>query len=238
MSRGPKSSFFSQNLQPDENGLVAIGGDFRSQMLLEAYQKGIFPWPQEDVPPLWFSPDPRGILNCNELHVSRSLKKSIRRADLHWTWNQSFARVIEGCQQAYRKGQGGTWITDELLKGYLGLFEEKRAYSLECWEGSELVAGLYGVWIGKFVSGESMFTLRDNVSKMAIVLMTKILQAQGISWLDTQMVSGVVGQMGGKEVSRNEFLTLLKNVFDSEKEVPSIDLGPIWKSLQEIARVQ
>ncbi|MBX9769424.1 MAG: leucyl/phenylalanyl-tRNA--protein transferase [Bdellovibrionales bacterium] len=232
MLRGSKS-FFPKDLKPDSHGLVAVGGDFRAEFLLEAYQKGIFPWPQPDLPPLWFSPDPRGILRCNDVHLSRSLKRSIRKAQFVWTWNQAFERVIRRCQQAFRKDQGGTWITEDLLKGYLRLFERNRAYSLECWEGAELVSGLYGVWIGNFVSGESMFTARDDASKMAIVMMTKILESQGVAWLDTQMVSGVVGQMGGKEIPRKEFLKMLHDVFNLEKDVPRVDPGPIWKSLQE-----
>ena len=193
-----------------EDGLVAIGGDLEVDTLITAYQQGIFPWPISLEHPLaWFSPNPRGILELSELHLSKSFSKFLKKNPYQVTFNQSFSEVINQCAQTYRKDQHSTWITPYIIEGYEKLFKQELAYSVEVWEGTELVAGLYGVCMGDFVSGESMFTKEDNASKYALYSLILRLKDKGIQWLDTQMVTPVVEGFGGKYISRPEFLQML-----------------------------
>lgn len=196
----------------DESGLLAIGGDLEIPSLLLAYNSGIFPWPiSRQYPLAWFSPNPRGILFCDNLHISNSLKKFMKKNPYTVTFNQAFERVILACATVKnRKGQKGTWITDEIIHAYIHLHLHGNAYSVEVWDGDELVGGLYGVWINQFVCGESMFYRKKNASKVALVILIQHLQANGINWLDTQMVTPVVESLGGIELPRIKFLKLLK----------------------------
>lgn len=193
-----------------EDGLVAIGGDLEVDTIIEAYKLGIFPWPISlDFPLAWFSPDPRGILEIDDLHLSKSFLKFLKKNSYQITFNQAFAKVINLCARTYRKNQPSTWITPDIIEGYKKLFDQEHAYSVEVWQDKELVAGLYGVCMGDFVSGESMFTKEDNASKYALYALLHKLKEKGISWLDTQMVTPVVEGFGGKYVSRPEFLQML-----------------------------
>lgn len=190
-----------------EDGLVAIGGDLEVDTLVTAYQQGIFPWPVSiDLPLAWFSPNPRGILEFDELHVSKSFAKFLKRNTFQVTFNQAFDEVIRQCARAHRKNQPSTWITPDIIHGYEKLFKRELAYSVEVWNDKELVAGLYGVCMGDFVSGESMFTKEDSASKFALYSLILHLKDKGITWLDTQMVTSVVEGFGGKYISRPEFL--------------------------------
>lgn len=194
-----------------EDGLVAVGGDLEVDTLITAYQQGIFPWPVSiDLPLAWFSPNPRGILDIDELHISKSFAKFLKRNTYQVTFNQAFDEVITQCARAYRKNQPATWITPDIIHGYEQLFKKELAYSVEVWDGKELVAGLYGVCMGNFVSGESMFTKYDNASKYALYALLLRLKDRGITWLDTQMVTSVVEGFGGKYISRPEFLARLE----------------------------
>lgn len=193
-----------------EDGLVAIGGDLEVDTLITAYRQGIFPWPISlDFPLAWFSPDPRGILEIEELHLSKSFSKFLKKNPYRVTFNQAFTEVINQCARTYRKNQPSTWITPDIIQGYVKLFEQELAYSVEVWEDEDLVAGLYGVCMGDFVSGESMFTKEDNASKYALYALLLRLKDKGIPWLDTQMVTPVVEGFGGKYISRPEFLEML-----------------------------
>lgn len=190
-----------------EDGLVAIGGDLELDTLIEAYQRGIFPWPISlDFPLAWFSPDPRGVLDFNELHVSKSFEKFLKKNPYEVKYNTSFREVIKGCAMAPRRGQASTWITPDIIQGYEKLFADGKAYCVEVWDEKGLVAGLYGVVMGDFVSGESMFTKLPNASKLALYSLVKHLEAKGVTFLDTQMVTPVVEQFGGKYIDRKEFL--------------------------------
>lgn len=194
-----------------EDGLVAVGGDLEIDTLVTAYQQGIFPWPVSVVLPLaWFSPNPRGVLDLDELHISKSFAKFLKKNTYQVTFNQAFDEVINQCARAYRKNQPSTWITPDIIHGYERLFKQQLAYSVEVWEGKELVAGLYGVCMGDFVSGESMFTKYDNASKYALYALLLRLKDKGITWLDTQMVTSVVEGFGGKYISRPDFLARLE----------------------------
>jgi leucyl/phenylalanyl-tRNA--protein transferase len=198
-----------------EDGLVAVGGDLEIDTLLAAYRKGIFPWPLSsyplnvNLPHTWFSPNPRGILEFKNIHVARSLVKFLKKTPFHVTFNQAFDQVIGRCAKAPRNDQPGTWITPDIIHAYNQFFQAGFAYSVEVWEKKELVGGLYGVSLGNFISGESMFTIKDNAGKQGFYTLLMHLESKGISWIDTQMVTEVVKQFGGKYIPRQAFLGLL-----------------------------
>lgn len=207
-----------------KDGLLAIGGDLEISSLLLAYSQGIFPWPISSKYPLaWFCPDPRGILAFDQMHIPKSLKKILTRKNYTVTTNQRFEEVIHECANIKnRKHQKETWITPELIEGYLGLYQQKYAYSLEINIDKKLVAGVYGVNIGGFYSGESMFTKVDNHSKIALIELINILKNIGVEWLDTQMTTSVVHQLGGAEISREDFLAKLKVSLAQSSMFPTI----------------
>ena len=193
-----------------EDGVVDLSDDLRVERLLEAYSFGIFPWPHPELPTLWFSPEERGVLDFQDFHVPRSLRKFIDRGSLHFTWDRAFNTVIEACSKQPRPGQSGTWITPRLLKAYKEFHKAGYAHSLEVWDGDELAGGLYGVYVGGLFCGESMFFLKPNMSKVAVVFLVEFLRAQGLHWMDIQMVTPVLQQFGGKYLSRSEFLERLE----------------------------
>lgn len=194
----------------DEHGLLALGGDLELETLILAYSKGIFPWPiSEDYPLAWFSPDPRGILTFGNLHLSTSLKKFLKKNPYEIRFNTNFKAVIENCANAKRALDQGTWITQEIIEAYVELHNEGLAYSSEAYLDGELVGGVYGVCMNRFYSGESMFHLAPNASKVALVSLLYKLHQQGIEWLDTQMVTPVVASLGGVEIPRETFQKML-----------------------------
>lgn len=189
------------------DGLVAVGGDLEIDTLITAYRSGIFPWPVSvDLPLAWFSPDPRGVIMIDEMHVSKSFAKFLKKNPFQVTFNQAFDDVITQCARMARKNQPTTWITPDIINGYEKLFKQELAYSVDVWNGKELIGGLYGVCMGDFVSGESMFTKEDNASKYALYSLLLRLKDKGITWLDTQMVTPVVEGFGGRYIEREEFL--------------------------------
>ncbi len=190
---------------------MAVGGDLQVEILKEAYSRGIFPWPQEGLPLLWFSPDPRGVIDFSELHVPSSLHK-FAKAHQNWryTINQAFPEVLKACRRQKRPGQDGTWITQEMQQAYGHFFQAGYVLSLECWENEELVGGIYGVDVNGVFSGESMFYRKPNASKMCLWKMIQHLQEKGRTWMDIQMVTPVTEAMGGKYIPREEFLQRLK----------------------------
>ncbi len=195
-----------------EEGLLAIGGDLEVESLLLAYKQGIFPWPiSADYPLAWFSPDPRGILFCDDLHVSKSLAKLVRKNKFTIKFNTQFKEVVEACARSKnRKGEIGTWITPDIKWAYYALYQAGYAYSVEAYnEDEKLVGGLYGVNIGSMFSGESMFYLESNASKVALVTFIQKLKDHGVGWFDTQMVTSITEGLGAKEISRKDFLPLV-----------------------------
>jgi len=193
------------------DGLVAVGGDLETSTLLEAYSHGIFPWPHDDYPLLWFSPDPRGVLDFEEFHVPRSLKKwAAKHSHWNYTVNKSTAEVIKACQGQKRPGQDGTWITNEIVDAYCRFAGEGYVKSLECWDDEELIGGIYGVQLNQRFSGESMFYRKPNASKMCVWRLVEHLQGQGQTWMDIQMVTPVTASFGGKYIPREEFLSRIE----------------------------
>jgi leucyl/phenylalanyl-tRNA--protein transferase len=197
--------------EADEDGLLAIGGDLHPESLVLAYSQGIFPWPiSDDYPLAWFSPDPRGIIFTKDLHISRRLLRYQKSVPLSFKFNTNFNQVIKNCAQVKRKGQISTWITNEIIQGYQDLYSHGLAYSIEAYQEEKLVAGVYGTCINGAFSGESMFTTIDQGSKLCLIKLIEVFKENGIEWLDTQMVSPVVKQLGGVEIPREEFINLLK----------------------------
>lgn len=192
----------------DQEGLVAAGGDWGAEILIEAYKRGCFPWPQEGLPILWFSPDPRGILLFSELRINRSLYRVMKSHAWNVTFNRAFHEVMEACAKTPRPGQNGTWILPEMLSPYTELFDNGRGLSCEIWnlEG-QLVGGLYGVLSEKYFSAESMFYRESGASKFALIKMTQYLQdIHGLDWMDIQMLTPVTESLGGRWLPRLEFL--------------------------------
>ncbi len=189
-------------------GVIAAGGRLSAELLIFAYDHGIFPWPHEGYPLLWFCPEERGVIDFSELHLPRSFLKWMRknRSQYVVTMNQRFAEVVTACKKQKRLGQSGTWITSEIEKNYLNLQKTGHAFSLEVMRGDLLVGGIYGVKSKTYYSCESMFHSEDNASKLALFELTQILLKNGQSWIDIQMVTEVCKSFGGKMISKSEFL--------------------------------
>src|SRR3954447_3903880 len=173
----------------DPCGLLAIGGDLTVDRLLEAYRHGIFPWSGPDEPLLWWSPDPRLILEPDEVNVSRSLRATIRKGAYQVRFDTAFPDVIRGCATAERKGEDGTWITPGVVRAYTDLFDLGFAHSAESWAGGELVCGLYGVQLGRAFFGESMFSRRTDASKVALAALVAELARREIGLIDCQVTT-------------------------------------------------
>ena len=196
----------------DEHGLLALGGDLELESLLLAYSRGIFPWPiSQEYPLAWFSPDPRGILVFDKLHLSKSLKKFLKKNPYEIRFNTNFEAVIMNCAKISRADNQGTWITEDIINGYINLHKNGFAYSVETYLEDALVGGVYGVCINRFYSGESMFHKTDNASKVALIALLYQLKQKDIEWLDTQMVTPVVESLGGLEIPRETYLKMLEN---------------------------
>lgn len=190
----------------DDDGFVAMGGDLKPGTLLLAYGNGIFPWTTRPV--TWWSPDPRAIIPLGGLHVSRSLRKVIARGGFSVTFDKAFRAVMEGCA-APRPGRKETWISSAFITGYTRLHALGHAHSVEIWKENRLVGGLYGVAIGGFFAGESMFSAEENASKLALVAMEDRLRECGFELFDVQFVTPHLKSMGAVEISRREYLERL-----------------------------
>lgn len=187
--------------------IVAVGGELNSKNLIEAYRRGIFPWPQPHYPMLWYFPAKRGILEFSDFHIPKSLMKFLKKKSNFYrlSVNENFPDVIENCRTQIRPNQNGTWILSELKKAYMRLHEEGVAHSVEVWSGSSLVGGIYGVLVNGVFSGESMFYKEANVSKLAFIHLVKWLQSNGMLWMDIQMVTPITESFGGKYISGKDY---------------------------------
>lgn len=197
----------------EPNGLLAIGGDLSAARLVRAYRHGCFPWYQAGQPLLWWSPDPRTVLFPPDLHVSRSLAKTLRKTPLRVTYDQAFDQVIQACAGP-RRDADGTWITTEMRQAYRELHAQGWAHSVEVWEGERLVGGLYGIAMGKLFFGESMFSLADNASKIGFVTLVRDLAAWGFVMIDCQMHTAHLESLGASSLSRERFAEYLAKYLD------------------------
>lgn len=203
---GPSSGFPDPERIADENGLVAVGGDLSVPRLLQAYRQGIFPWTVSPI--TWWSPDPRGVIELEELHISRSLARTLRRKVFEVSINRDFRGVMLGC--AGQKRGERTWITPEFVAAYCQLHAAGHAHSVECWNGDRLVGGIYGVAVGAAFAGESMFHAEDDASKVALVHLVGRLREKGFQLFDIQMVTPATEQLGAREIPRAEYLRRLR----------------------------
>lgn len=207
-----------------EHGLLAVGGTFSPTVLLDAYRRGIFPWPNETLSHAWYSPDPRFLLFPDQLHISRSLRKTLRHRPFEITFDTAFAEVVAGCARAERRHQEGTWISDELQQGFLQLHELGYAHAAEAWHDGILVGGVYGMALGGVFCGESMFATRRDASKVAFVHLIERLRRQAFHFVDCQVHSEHLERFGAREVRRDIFLDHLERALRVQTRV-----GP-WES--------
>ena len=199
-----------------DDGLLCVGGDLRVETLLDAYSHGIFPWPQEGLPLLWFSPARRGVLDFRDLHwpkrFLREIKSESQSARFQITFNKAFAQVIQACAGVPRTHETGTWILPPIQGAYTRFHEAGYAHSVECWEDGVLVGGLYGVFVKGVFSGESMFHKVSGAGKRCLFALVEKLESSGVDFLDTQMVTPVLETFGGTYITRDEFLKRLERV--------------------------
>jgi len=193
----------------EPNGLIAIGGDLSATRLLSAYKQGIFPWFNEGEPILWWSPNPRMVLFPEELIISNSLKKTLKKHPFEIRFNTAFREVIKACSQTPRDGQGGTWISQEMINAYCELHDLGYAICLESWLDGKLVGGCYGVKLHNMFYGESMFHHITDASKVAFVHLVEILKNKGVGMIDCQMKTPLLTSFGGREIPRDEFIQML-----------------------------
>lgn len=194
------------------DGLVAVGGDLSVDRLLEAYRRGLFPWSADPI--TWWSPDPRGILEVGSMHVPRSLARILRRAPFEVTLDRDFGGVIRACASVSRRGDASSWISPPLVAAYEALALGGHAHSVECWRAGRLVGGVYGVCLGGFFAGESMFHLEDDASKVALVHLDRHLARRGFTLMDCQTVTPVTRALGAREIPRAEYLARLAPAVD------------------------
>lgn len=193
----------------DENGLLAIGGDLSPERLILAYKSGIFPWFNEGEPVIWYSPPERMVLFPDDLKVSKSMEKVLKSANFRISFNEHFAEVIHHCKTIDRPGQKGTWITREMQKAYIALHELGYAKSVEVWQEDRLVGGLYGIDLGHIFTGESMFSLVSNASKVAFIYLNQILKEHNYLLLDCQVYNEHLASLGAVEIPRDVFMQYL-----------------------------
>ncbi len=193
----------------DADGLVALGGDLSIERLLFAYQSGIFPWFNDGEIIQWYSPNPRFVLFPAEIKISKSMQQVLRKNAFTFTINKAFAQVIAQCKLYNRKGQDGTWITNEMEVAYNEMHKKGIAISAETWCNNELVGGLYGIYLGKIFCGESMFALQSNASKFAFIKLVQQLQLQGLQIIDCQIFSEHLASLGARMITRENFANYL-----------------------------
>lgn len=219
--------------QSDAPGLLAAGGSLDVASLLQAYTKGIFPWFSQGQPILWWSTDPRMVLQPAQFKLHRSLKKTIQRfrasTQYEIRMDSAFDRVIENCARTKRSGQGGTWIVSEMVEAYQALHRAGYAHSVETWMDGELVGGLYCVAMGKAIFGESMFAHRTDASKLALAALVGLCRAQDVAMIDCQQNTRHLASLGAVEVARATFVLQVQEAIAQTPLVWRFD--PLYWSL-------
>lgn len=208
--------------EADESGLLAVGGDLSIERLKLAYSRGIFPWYEKGMPILWWSPDPRMVLFPDKMIISHSLKQIIKKQQFTVTIDTAFEKVIKNCAKTPRKGEKGTWITNEMRNAYIRLHEAGFAHSAEAWLEDELVGGLYGVAIGKAYFGESMFHHVTNASKVAFYHLVEKLSHWDFKIIDAQVYTNHLESLGGEMIPRSQYIQIL------EKALLIEDIAESW----------
>ena len=194
----------------DESGLLAVGGDLSMKRLVLAYSNGIFPWYSEGEPIMWWSPDPRMVLFPDDFKVSKSLKQTIRNKNFEVRFDYNFEEVIDNCSKTLRKDQEGTWITKEMKAAYIKLHEAGYAHSVETYYDGRLAGGLYGISLGKAFFGESMFFKEKDASKIAFYFLSEKIRGWNFNFIDAQIETSHLKNLGAVSISRNDFLIMLK----------------------------
>ncbi len=224
VSRNTGELTFPPAEEASPEGLLAIGGDLGLERVLAAYRKGIFPWYNPGQPVLWWCPDPRTVLYLDELKISRSLRRRLRKGRLRVTMDRDFSGVVNGCAAPRRANpSAGTWITDDMFQAYCRLAEEGYAHSVETWLDDCLVGGLYGVSLGRAFFGESMFSFAADASKVALVYLVCQLRRWDFAFIDCQLPSEHVFRLGAHEIRRARFL------FELREALAHTDRRGIWR---------
>lgn len=208
-----KELYFPPASEASSEGILAVGGDLSTERLLLAYRSGIFPWFDDEEPILWWCPPERMVVDPKSYKIAKSLRNILNRSVFTVTFNRCFEQVITHCQTIKRKGQTGTWITESMHEAYLKLHELGHAQSVEVWQDQQLVGGLYGVDLGKVFCGESMFSQVPNASKVAFVSLIQKLKDENYLLLDCQVYNDHLEKLGAFEISRANYLKILKSSF-------------------------
>ena len=203
--RNSSSYHFPDPELADEDGLLALGGSFDPECILEAYRNGIFPWYVENGLIHWYSLDPRCVLFPAHVKVSKSMKQVFRKKEFEFSMNHAFANVIEACKSIPRKDDSGSWIDDEFVAAYIKLHEMGYAHSAECWLDGSLIGGLYGLKLGDVFFGESMFSLKPNASKFAFLSLVEHLKSEGVKMIDCQQETNHLMSLGAELIPRKSF---------------------------------
>ena len=206
------SMWFPPVDEAEDDGLLAVGGDLRTERLLLAYRSGIFPWFNDEEPIMWWSPDPRFVLFPDNLKVSKSMQQVIRKEEFQFRYDTAFEEVIAACGDTPRKVMDGTWITDDMRAAYTELHRQGYTHSAEAWQDGELVGGLYGIKLGNVFFGESMFSRKSNASKFAFISWVRLLQSQGVQLVDCQLHTPHLERLGAEMITREAFIEYLRGL--------------------------
>ncbi len=215
---------FPDPLLAETDDVVAVGGNLSVGTLANAYVRGIFPWPHEGYPMLWFFPKKRGIICKENFKIPRSLKKWTKKTKYTFQWNQKFEEIIQNCQNSPRKNQGGTWITDEMKSSYLAFHKAGYAKCLAVCDGEELIGGIYGVYCKGVFSAESMFFKQSNASKVALKVLCEFLFDAGLNYVDVQMVTETTEQFGATYETATDYV---KRLNQAQRHHPNLERA--WK---------
>jgi len=204
----------------DDRGLVAVGGSLAPEWLLTAYAHGIFPWYDQGLPPLWWSPNPRAVLELSTLHVSRSMRRVLAKQRFSVTYDRAFEDVMRACGE---EREEGTWILPEMLRAYVRLHELGHAHSFEVWNGDRLAGGLYGVHLGGLFAAESMFHRETNASKVALIVAVRTVFAAGIRLFDVQFLTPHLASLGAHTIPRAEYLRRLASARNAAVSLTALE---------------